>query len=312
MARVDGKPFRLLGPKPDVAPAMAMASLEVTPTRTTYILDGGGVRIHMTFLSPLLPGDLSVLARPVTYLTWDVQSTDGSSHDVSVYFDATAEFAVNTPDQRVAWSRDRAGKLDWLRVGTAEQPILAKTGDDRRIDWGYFYVAAPHSGGLASAVATDATSRGGFAATGKLPEADDARSPRPAREDWPVLAFAFDLGRVAETPQSRHVLLAYDEISTVEHMGRRLDPLWKGEGWDVSDLLRAAECDYASLKIHCAEFDDELTSDMERLGGREYARLGALAYRQCLAAHTLAIGPRGVPWSSPRRTSATAASRPST
>ena len=209
---------------------MAMAALEVTPTRTTYTMDGGGVRILMTFLSPLLPGDTSILARPVTYLTWDVQASDGRPHEVSLYFDASAEFAVNKPDQHVTWSRDKAGKLDWLRVGTAEQPVLGKTGDDVRIDWGYFYVAAPHSGGMTSAVASDESARGGFAEAGKLPDVDDTRTPRPAREEWPVLAFAFQIGRVAETPQSRHVLLAYDEISTVEYLGRRLDPLWRGEG----------------------------------------------------------------------------------
>ncbi len=295
MAQVDGKPYRLLGPKPDAAPAMEMKGLEVTPTRTTYTLEGGGIHVHMTFLSPLLPHDLSVLARPVTYLSWDVESSDGKTHDVALYFDATAEFAVNTTDQPVAWSRDRAGKLDWLRVGTAEQPVLAKAGDNLRIDWGYLYVAAPHSGGMTSAVASDEAARGGFAATGKLPEHDDAHAPRPAKTEWPVLAFAFQLGRVAETPQSRHILLAYDELSTVQYMGKRLDPLWKAEGWDVSELLRAAECDYSSLKIHCAEFDDELMADMERLGGKEYARLGALAYRQCLAAHKLALGPKGQP-----------------
>ncbi len=295
MVRVDGKAYRMLGLKPESAPPLETKALEVTPTRTTYTLEGGGVRVHMTFLSPLLPHDLSVLARPVTYLTWDIEASDGRPHDVAIYFDATAEFAVNTPDQPVAWSRDKAGKLDWLRVGTAEQPVLAKSGDNLRIDWGYLYVASPRSGGMSSAVASDEAARGGFAGPGKLPEVDDTRAPRPARVEWPVLAFEFQLGRVSDTPQSRHLLLAYDELSTVQYMGRRLDPLWKAEGWDVSDLLRAAECDYASLKIHCAEFDNELTSDMERLGGKEYARLGALAYRQCLAAHTLALGPTGQP-----------------
>jgi hypothetical protein len=295
LVRVDGQPFRILGPKPSTVPAMKMAGLEITPTRTTYTMEAGGIRVFMTFMSPLLPFDENVLARPVTYLSWTAQSTDGEFHDVSLYFDATGEFAVNTPDQKVTWQRDHAGKLEWLRIGTSDQPVLAKAGDNLRIDWGYFYVAAPRSGGMTSAIAADVACREGFAGSGKLPAGDDKKSPRPARQDWPVLAYSFDIGRVGDYPQSRHVLLAYDELNTVEYMGQKLDPLWRGEGWDVSDLLRAAESDYVSLKVRCADFDNELTSDMERLGGKEYARLGALAYRQCLAAHTIAKGQFGRP-----------------
>jgi len=295
LARVDGKAYRLLGPKPEAVPAMATAAVEVTPTRTSYAMEGGGVRVLLTFLSPLLPHDLNVLARPVTYLTWEVRSLDGAEHSVGLYLDASAEWAVNTPDQRVNWDRSRGGTLEWLRVGTVDQPVLAKSGDDRRIDWGHFYLASPRSGGMTAAVAADETARGGFVADAKLPATDDAGPPRAARDRWPVLAFAYDLGTVGPHPQSRHVLLAYDERSTVEYFGKPLDPYWKRDGWEVSDLLRAAECDYEALRARCRAFDAELTADLARVGGKAYARLCALAYRQCLAAHTLAVGPGGKP-----------------
>ena len=295
LARVDGKAYRLLGPKPDNAEPMTMAGLEVTPTRTTYQLEGGGVRITLTFLSPLLPDDLRILARPVTYLTWDIRAIDGKVHTASVYIDATAEFAVNTPDQEVAWRRSRAGNLESLSVGTTAQPVLAKSGDNIRIDWGQFYLASPRSDGMTSSIASDLVSRSSFAETGKLPTADDTQGPRPANKDWPVLAFAFDFGTVNETVESRHVLLAYDELSTVEHMGRRLEPYWEKDGGTIADLLRASENDYDRLRKRCEAFDVEITADMTKIGGPEFARLCALAYRQCLAAQTIAVGPGGKP-----------------
>ena len=42
-----------------------------------------------------------VLSRPATYLTWDLTSTDGASHDVSLYFDASSDLVVNTAEQPV-------------------------------------------------------------------------------------------------------------------------------------------------------------------------------------------------------------------
>ena len=32
--------------------------------------------------------------------------------------------------------------ISYLKVGTVEQSVLARKGDDVRIDWGYFYLAA--------------------------------------------------------------------------------------------------------------------------------------------------------------------------
>ena len=43
------------------------------------------------------------------------------------------------------WSQEAIGDLDVLKIGSKDQPILAKKGDDLRIDWGYLYAAAPKS-----------------------------------------------------------------------------------------------------------------------------------------------------------------------
>jgi hypothetical protein len=295
LARVDGKPYRVLGPSPQGVPPLAMAGLEVTPTRTIYQLVGGGVRITLTFCSPLLPRDLDVLARPVTYLTWDVRATDGQEHDVSLYLDGTAEWAVDKPDQPVSWAQSRAGDLDLLRVGTAAQPVLGKVGDNVRIDWGYFYLAAPRGEGTRSVMTGDRAAREGFASKGVLPEADDTRMPRAANDDWPVLAFAFDLGKVGAEARSRRLLIAYDELYCVEYFQKRLRPYWRRQAQGIDELLQTADRDYAELSKRCRAFDDDLTADLERAGGAHYARLAALSYRQCFAAHTLAEGPDGKP-----------------
>ena len=75
--RVDGSPFRIMGRDPHGVPALPQVSLSVMPTTTVYQFDGAGVHVTLAFLTPLLPHDLDLMSRPLTYLTWQVRSTDG-------------------------------------------------------------------------------------------------------------------------------------------------------------------------------------------------------------------------------------------
>ncbi len=141
LVRIDGKVFRLMGAEPAELPALPQTDLKVLPTRTIYTFDGAGLMLTLTFMTADLPEDLDLLSRPVTYLTWTAQSTDGQPHGVSVYFDARSEIAVNKTNQPVTFQNADASGIKAWRVGSVEQPVLEKKGDDLRIDWGYFYVA---------------------------------------------------------------------------------------------------------------------------------------------------------------------------
>jgi hypothetical protein len=295
LARIDGKPYRFLGPGQVKAPPVKQLSVQVLPTRTLYQFEAAGVHLTLTFTTPALLDDLDILARPVTYLTWDVRSADGQSHDVSLYFDASAEWAVDHAVQQVVWGRYQAGDLTVLRVGTKDQAVLAKAGDNVRIDWGYFTVAVPPQGTGATALTSDTKARGGFIAGGVLPADDDLRMPRPARDDWPVLACTFALGKVGTDPVSRHLLLAYDDLYSIEHFDEKLRPYWRRKGMSFPELLRLAEGDYPALASRCKKLDAELMADLEKASGRNYARLCALAYRQCVAAHKLVAAKDGTP-----------------
>src|SRR4051812_13064002 len=79
--RVDGKPYRFMGQwYGQMPPQIKQISVEVFPTRTIYEFEASGVHLTLTFISPLLPEDPDVLARPVTYINADVHSVDGQAH----------------------------------------------------------------------------------------------------------------------------------------------------------------------------------------------------------------------------------------
>src|SRR5262249_41335932 len=224
----------------------------------------------------------------------------------------SAQIAVNSPNQNVTWSQTTADDLSIMRAGTVEQPVLAKTGDNLRIDWGYLYVAVPlaqpraHAHAQAqtqarereqrahalkrpvqSAIGQDVALRAAFVKDGSLPSQSDARMPRAADSDAPVLAATLSLGRVQQTPVSRHLLVAYDDEWAIEYFEQRLRPWWRRDGKDAQTMLREAAGDYAHLVAASERFDEGLMRDLRALGGEPYARIGALAFRQALAAHKL-------------------------
>ena len=292
LVRIDGRPFRVMGHLPADVPVLPQRSVTVLPLRTIYVFDGSGIELTLTFLSPMLPNDLELVSRPASYVTFTARATDGRSHDVAAYFDASSQIAVNSPNQPVTWDASRDGDLQQMRVGTSTQPVLAKDGDNLRIDWGYLYVAVPKATGTTTRIARDLDAQRSFVKTGGLPDADTPDKPRPVDDRTPVLAVAFALGGVRAEPVSRHVVVAYDDEWSVEYFGERARPWWRRNGADAPAMLEAAESDYARLVKESESYDAALMRDLEQRGGKAYARIAALAFRQTLAAHKLVAHPK--------------------
>jgi hypothetical protein len=296
LARIDGRTFRFMGADPRELPAMDQVSLAVTPTHTVYQFRAGEVDLALTFFTPAFPHDLDILSRPVTYLTVSVSGQ--GDHDVSILLGVDPVIAVNTADQAVTWGRTRAGNLTVLNVGSRDQRVLNRPGDDLRIDWGYFHIAVPDQANAQLSLSSEAANT--FVTSGTLPIADDLDMPRMPREGAAHLAVALPLGKLSTTPVSRHVLLAYTEDYAIEYLGRKLRPYWQRNGQTVQDMLTAAENDFPGLEQRGKRLDDELTADLEKAGGKAYAQLAILAYRQTLAAHGFAADFDGTPMLFPK------------
>jgi len=302
--RVDGKNYRFLGKDDDDSvPPLEETSRQITPTRTIVTQQNAQIELQICFLTPSIPDDLDVMARPVTYLTWTVRSRDGRQHDVVLYFDADAALATNRRDEDVVWSRDRVPGLNLLRVGTEQQPVLVNWGDDLRIDWGYFYIAVPDTQGPATTVAGNEDDRDNFIHAGSLPDEDDLEQPRMPQSrhpSIPTLNVALALGKIGSSPVSRHVLLAYDDLYSIEYMHQRLLPYWRRQFPTFSTLLRGAEHDYPVLEQRAEKYDADLEKDLVSAGGPEYAAIAVLAFRQAIAAHKLVEDENGVPFFMPK------------
>jgi len=295
LVRVDGTTYRIMGADPRNMPPLPQTKVEVRPTHTQYEFEGAGIRLSLTFLNPSLPDSLEMVSRPVTYLTWSAQSVDAKTHSVQVYFDASYELTVNVPEQAVTWGRFHHGDVQVLRIGSQEQPVLQKSGDNLRIDWGYLYVVAAPGSNSSEAATGRPQAMKEFSSAGRLPGSDELGADRPYAQPLPVLAETFELGAVGSSPVSRHLVLAYDDIFAVDYFFRHLRAYWRRDGKDVGELLTAALNNYDSLEKQSSDFDRQLTADLTKVGGEQYAQLCALAFPQTIAAHKLVADLDGSP-----------------
>lgn len=294
LARIDGKTFRFMGTAPRDTEAMKQTKRTMTPTRTEYEFTAAGVKLGLTFFTPALASNLDLLSRPVTYVSWTVSSTDSAKHAVEVYLDATSALAVNAPEQRTQWSRVRADGVQALRVGSTQQEMLARSGDNLRIEWGHFYLALP-AGSTADLAVGLPKLRGEFAKTGRLPKSDEVEQPgRPARDPY-VLAAAWSVPQVQAQESTGWAMFAYDDEYSLQYFQRNLRPYWRRNGMGLTELLSTAGREYTKLLAESKQFDEEFTTDLVKSGGPEYAAIAVLAYRQALAAHKLVADLDGTP-----------------
>ena len=295
LVRIDGKTYRLMGEDPKDLPALPQTSLEVLPTQTIYTFQGQGVRLTMTFLQPALPENLDWISSPVVFLTWDSTSTDQKSHDVAIYLDAAMDIVVNSRDQNVVWAREKAGDLDVLQAGSQSQYILGRSGDNVRIDWGYFYLATSESQKPRMTIAAADACRKQFISDKPLP-AMDVEMPKAVDNGAPVMAIQWDLKTVQpDVHQSCRTIFAYDDIQSVLYFGKPLSAYWKRDGKTIEQLLVESDKSYTKMAESCQKFDEELMADLEKAGGVDYRLLGSLAYRQALAANKIVADEKGMP-----------------
>ncbi len=268
-------------------------SVVVMPTQTYYTFECGGVSLDLIFTSPAVPTNLELVAAPYNYVTYQVRSQDEKKHDVQVYFEATPLLAVNTIEQPVEYSLQEEDGFILMKTGTVEQPILQKKGDDLRIDWGYFCMAAPNSPRVTVSIDEQKTAKTNFLKTGILPGKKGLTSP-DMQKQMTVLAYSDNLGMVGEEICSGHLVLGYDDIYSIQYFGDNRMAYWKHNGSvTIEQALKKAFDSYSENMQQCNDFDKKLMEEARNAGGQQYAELCALVYRQTMAAHKLVTDSEG-------------------
>lgn len=281
--RIDGEWRRFIGRgESDAAryrshemDALRQTGCTVMPTSTVYTFECEQITLEVTFCSPVLANDIALMSRPISYVSYKIGSRDGAEHEIEVYFDISAEAAVNTPDQSVKF-----GHTDYsVYCGRGNTDVLAKRGDDLRIDWGYLHLFGNGfemhtlSSGARSAIIGD----WGYGELAYGEEVAVGCNP-------PVLALMKDYRVGENSAVSDFFCVGYDDIHSIEYMHRQLDAYWRKDGAEFADIARDALANYAEITARAERFDSELMSRARAVSDK-YADIIATAYRQTVAAH---------------------------
>ncbi len=302
IARVDGKPYLLAGATSPsgigaLGAAMTLVARSMTPTNTEYVLGGGGVAVTLDFLSPVEIADLKRQSAPIAYLRMSAASTDGQTHAVSLYLDVSGEWANGDSALQVDWLRESvpySGGTLTVQSMTSHYPLVLSQSNEY-VQWGSAFLAAdaPH---MTVAIGSDVTLRNMMVNTGSLDGSTDTTMPRAIKADWPVLGFAFDLGRVgasATPPITVEVGVARDPA--VSYVGNHVSPLWKSY-WSTWEAMAADAYDDADAALARAQtLDARIVSDAKAAAGDHYAALCTLALRQAFGGTEL-VGTSSDPW----------------
>jgi hypothetical protein len=258
----------------------------INATQTIYDFVCGPIDATLTFTSPLLLKDLDLLARPVSYITYSVKSNDGNEHSVQLYFGASTDISVNVPSQQVVTKKYSTPDLSILKAGTKEQPVLQKKGDDLRIDWGYMYLSTPQAEKATQYITTASQAIPSFVSK--------KENITPASGKNLFLNTTIDLGKVGSDAKEQYFMLAYDDIYSVQYFHKDLRPWWNRNGdQTIEKQLSIAAKDYKMVMQQCDDWNKKVYEDLVTAGGKTYADISIIAYRQSISAHKLLQSPSG-------------------
>ena len=300
IAYIDNQPYLFVG-APNVqglTQSMTQTSLTTTPTQSIFTFNAGGVNLTVDFLSPVEAKDLRRLSMPLSDIITTAQSSDGSNHTVSVYFDISGEWASgltginNQPAALINWApetinrnADGTGTPGTLSTWTVmpTSPMVFTQSNDFA-DWGTVLWSTETTSGLTTQSGADVTVRGQFVGSGVLANTNDTNQPRAINNAWPVFAFARALGTVGTTPtQPFTILLGRVRDPAINFLGNSVRSLWTQYWPAYENMLAFAYNDAFAAVSRANATDAAITRAATIVGGTHYAGLTAATLRQAFA-----------------------------
>ena len=216
------------------------------------------VMLDVVFTSPLLPTDIELAARPVSFLTATLRGAWGKMR-----ITADDSLVLDKPGQKPTLAQAlQVPGMTAARLGAVEQVPVNRSGDDLRCDWGHLWLATGEAGAEVCADSQDQRGR----LTLEVPLAEG---------------------------EAVQVMLAYDDGVCLEYFGHHCRPWWNRDGLGMESLLCESWQDRGAVFAKLAEYDADLVKQATDEGGEALCDILRLAVRQVMGAHKLAADAEG-------------------
>lgn len=282
-AVIDGESYRFMGKlnRRDDSKTLKQTSYNCDALSTYYTFEGAGIVLNLTFTTPLFMDDLDIMTRPVSYLKAEIKSSDGKHHEVTLKISVSEEICLNyRGEDEVAVEEVKGENFTGIKMGSVKQPVLAVSGDDIRINWGYFYLSVGNGKVYSEKVSSPF-----------IPNRRHETAPENFKEEMTFVTAEANLCTCCDWIAL--FTFAYDDVKSIEYFGDQLTSYWNRNGKTITEAIAEAYTDYDCLMKKAAEFSDRLFLDATRAGGEKYAEICELSYRQAIAAHKVALDKDG-------------------
>ncbi|EIM81332.1 DUF1793-domain-containing protein [Stereum hirsutum FP-91666 SS1] len=288
--KVDGTAYSFLGAAAVSGSTFSQAtqqSATFTATQSIFILTAGGVDLTVTFLSPVEPTDMVKQSTPLSYMAVSAAPNDGASHSVQIYSDISAEWASGDDSLTVNWTTT-TGTIVTHQVMLQTQEEYTEFSD--HIQQGSAFYST--TSGATYQTGQDVVVRAQFISSGSLPNTEDT-SFRAVSDDWPVFAFAHDLGTISASSDPVLFTVGHIRDPAIEYIiaGGALQDrslyFWS-QFSSAADLISDFISDYTGALSRAQAFDSQVSSDASTIS-TEYAGVVAASIRQAFGATEITI-----------------------
>ncbi|KAF5344089.1 hypothetical protein D9758_008834 [Tetrapyrgos nigripes] len=291
--KVDGQAYSYLGDPGVQAPFQkaVQKSSHFTSTQSVFVLSAGPVDVTVTFLSPVEPDDLVKQSFPFSYMAISCYSADGGSHSVQVYSDISGEWVAGNTTLTVNWNTTIQDALTHT-VALQDQTEFVED-NDRILQGSAFYSTLNQASGLTYQTGSDVDVRATFINQGKLNNTQDTNF-RAIQDNWPVFAYAHDLGTVTSASTNPVVIAVGHVRDPVVHYIvengelQNRSALFFNQFTQPQDAITSFLQDYNDALSRAQKLDSKVEADASAISS-DYAGIVALSIRQALASVEITI-----------------------